>query len=215
MDVVNGPLSNDCFVTGPIDPDRDFALVHVPTSTRDAVAALWALDAALGRIVASTSQPMIGQMRLTWWHDAMLAGRGGEPVLAALTTHVHPIGIDGAALVPLVEGWEVLLDPLPLGADALYVHARARGDTLFALSAQAMGCPIAAGAGGGWALADFAGRCSDAVTARAAYAQARLRLRSVDRLPRALRILAHLAARDAAAERRTPRTRWQLLRASF
>ena len=198
-----------------IDPDREFALVHVPQHKRDAIAALWALDEALGRIVSSTSQPMIGQMRLTWWHDAMLGGQGGEPVLAALAEHVHPLGIDGAALLPLVEGWEMLLDPLPLSAAALETHARTRGDRLFALSARAIGCRVATGLGGGWALVDFARRCSDPATASRAFLLARPRLRNLNRLPRPLRILARLAAADACAGKWTARTRWRLLRASF
>ena len=197
----------------PTDPDRAFALGHVPRAGRKAVAALWALDEQLGQIVASTTQPMVGQMRLLWWRDALSTGVSGHPVLAELTS-VFACGIDAEALGEIIDGWEELLEPLPLTEAQLAAFATQRGTRLFSLTAQICGvtCPDAAGAG--WALADFALRCSDPVTSSRALKMVREHLAPLDlkAAPRPLRILVRLALADATAGRRLVRTPWKLLR---
>lgn len=198
------------------DGDRDFALVHI-AADRPAVAALWALDWRLGEIVAATTQPMVGQLRLTWWHDALTSLHAetakGEPVLDALARHALP-AISGEDLAGLIDGWEVLLDSLPLPDDALHIYAEQRGVRLFALTARLLGGATDDAAGRGWALANFAARCSDGDTAQRAYAMARdaFAAARIDRLPRALRILARLSRDDAQAGRVLERTRWRLWR---
>lgn len=205
-------------MTDTLDPDRAFALTHVPQAARSAVQALFTLDVRLGSIVATTTQPMVGQMRMTWWHEALTTlkpgEQRGEPVLDALAASVLDRGnIDGAVLARLVEGWEVLLDPLPLGEDALATYADARGAALFRLVATALGQPSDTGAGEGWALADFALRCSDRGTASRARAMAGQALNSarMGDLPRPLRILARLAAADVRHGASVPRSFWRLL----
>jgi 15-cis-phytoene synthase len=200
---------------------QQIALAYVPRASRDGVSAIWALDAALGRVVATTTEPMIGQMRLTWWHERLTGLDAGEvpaePVLAALRDVVRHHDVTGAMLAGLVEGWEVLLDPLPLGDDVLRAHAAKRGDGLFALSARIIGAPVLAGLGAGWALIDFATHCSDQVTAERAWAIAAVLFKKTDVVgPKALRILARTAqakALGSIAAIRTPVSRWQMLRA--
>ena len=194
------------------DPDFIFALGHVPRAKRSAVAALWGLDEQLGRVVASTTQPMVGQMRLLWWREAIVSGVEGHPLLVAMAS-VYASGVDPAAVQILVDGWEELLDPLPLPEAQLVIYAERRG-ALFALTAQIcdVTCPVDAGSA--WVLADFGVRCSDPVTSSRALALARDRMSGLSLLtvPRPLRILVRLAGHDLAAGRKIPRTRWQLLR---
>lgn len=202
-----------------LDPDRAFALTHVSQGAKPAVEALFALDARLGAIVATTTQPMVGQMRMTWWHEALsglsAGDQRGEPVLDALAESVIGNGgIDGTMLARLVEGWEILLDPLPLDNDLLATFAEARGAALFALVARALGQVSDGTAGKGWALADFAWRCSDADTAARARTLAVESLgdkRRIADLPRPLRILARLASADVQNGAPLPRTFWRLL----
>ena len=108
------------------DPDRAFALGHVPKGQRAAVAALWALDEQLGQIVASTTQPMVGQMRLLWWREALNSGVSGHPLLEELTS-VRACGVDADALGKVIDGWEELLEPLPLSEAQLTAFAAQRG----------------------------------------------------------------------------------------
>jgi 15-cis-phytoene synthase len=200
---------------------QKIALAYVPRVSRDGVSAIWALDAALGRVVATTTDPMIGQMRLTWWHGRLIGIDEGEvpaePILAALRDVVRHHDVTGAKLAGLVEGWEVLLDPLPLSDDVLRTYADKRGDGLFALSARVIGRPVIAGLGAGWALIDFATHCSDQVTAERAWAIAAVLFKKTDVVgPKALRILARTAqakALGSIAAIRTPVSRWQMLRA--
>ena len=200
--------------------DLDFAFVYVPAAQYDAVASLWALDATLARIVATTRDAMMGRLRLTWWHAALSALGAddwtGEPVLDTLARHVVPSGIAPRRLADLVEGWEALLEPMPLTAAALSTYARARGD-LFDLTEILLGAALRGPAGEGWALADFAVHCSDPSTAARARAMAldTLATARVRSLPRPLRILARLAERDVRAGTAVPRTRWALFRAAY
>ncbi len=181
---------------------QSIALAYAPPAKRRALAALWELDAMLGRIVATTSVPVIGQMRLTWWHERLVAlNQGdvtGEPVLQALSDVVRDHDVTGAMLAGIVEGWEALLEPMPLTEEILQMYASGRGERLFAASAAILETAACAGAGTGWALIDFAQHCSDPVTARRAWAAARsVFADSAVAGPKPLRIVARIAAMRA------------------
>lgn len=197
----------------PIDPDRAFALRHVASARRAAVGALWALDEQLGRIVATTTQPMVGMMRLMWWRDAIATGVAGHPLLDALTS-AFARTLGGEVLSTIVDGWEELLEPLPLTCDQLELFARNRGSRLFELTARLCDVTCPGEAGAGWALCDFGLRCTDSVTSSRALDMARDALSAVDpgTVPRPLRILVRLARLDLAAGTRVERTPWKLLR---
>ncbi|HYZ47283.1 MAG TPA: squalene/phytoene synthase family protein [Sphingomonas sp.] len=178
------------------DPERKLALVYAPRGHREMLSLVWQLDERLGAIVARAQDPTLGQIRLTWWHDALQSLPGTRQVDPLLVAIADAPAIDPAALLPLVEGWEVLLEPLPLAEEALHAYAEARGVTLFRVAAALLGGDPdrAAGAGRLWALADLAFRISDRTTAeRALMLAAR---QEVGALPRALAVLARLARRD-------------------
>lgn len=138
---------------------------------------VWAFDARMADIVRSTSEPMIGQMRLTWWHEVLSksseADVRGEPLLEALRRDVVPVaGTSG--LLSAIEGWEILLEPLPLTDSQLIAFAEHRGGGLFrAVAGLAGGAPSwLAPAGMAWALWDLAGHVSDGGMAARALALA-------------------------------------------
>jgi phytoene synthase len=178
------------------DPERSLALNYVPIPHRLAMLALWQLDEALGRIVASTTEPMIGQMRLTWWYERLVGldvgERAAEPLLGKLAEDV--LGrVTGADLAELIDGWEVVLDPLPLSGAVLDTFAQKRGGVLFRLSAKLLGVEGDVAGGELWALTDFATHCSDRVTADRAVAMALGCPRADRRTPKPLRILGRFA----------------------
>jgi phytoene synthase len=200
-------------VTG-LDPDRILALSYVPASRREALAALWRLDAALGNVVAGGGEAMIGRIKLAWWREALegldRAPAPAEPVLRALQAHVISRGIDGAALAAMEAGWAALLSDAPLGETELGDHATARGGLLFRHSARLLGgaAEEAGRAGEIWALVDFARRSTRKAEAEAAVAAARSRAAPARRWPGPLRplgMLAALAARDLDPRR----ARWE------
>ncbi|QDX24985.1 hypothetical protein FPZ54_02360 [Sphingomonas suaedae] len=204
--------------------ERRIVLTYAPTRpARDALAALLALDDRLGETLRTTSEPMLGQIRLQWWHDALCrldaAPPPAEPVLEGIARHVVSEGVTGAMVAEIVDGWQVLLQE-QLDEVALRSFA-GRGGRLFALAARladaAPGDPVAL-AGEGWALADVALRLSDPGEAAAARRMAEAGLSEAlavrwSRNARALGAMAHLARLDLAGEapgspKRTGRALW-------
>lgn len=144
-----------------LDPDRKLALAYVPAAARPAVEALWRLDVAFAAILVTGTQPMISQLRLSWWREALArldaAPPPAEPVLQALASHVLPT-ISGAELAAMEEGWLMLTSEDALTAGALADYAQLRGGLLFAYTARLLGdshFPVTQ-AGEAWALADLA-----------------------------------------------------------
>jgi phytoene synthase len=156
-------------VNGAQHPEQALALSYVPVGFRGGVEALFTLDETLGQILRTTREPMVGQMRLTWWHEALTAldtaPPPAQPVLRALAAEVMARGVSGADLAGMIDGWEVLLEPDPLDAAMLDLYAAQRGGRLFVLAGRILGAgprdPLDR-AGAGWALADLARHSRDA-----------------------------------------------------
>lgn len=163
---------------------------------RPAFDALFAIDDALAEVVASSTQPALGAIRLAWWREALerldRSPPPPEPRLQAVAAELLPRGVSGKDLAGLENGWASLLDEEP---DAERIGMR--GSKLFAIAALLLG------SADDWL--DAAGRLY-------AYGQVRrMRLAAFDmpreqanllaghRFPRAMRpltALARLAARD-------------------
>lgn len=195
------------------DPERALALAYAPAARRRALNLLWALDERLGAVLDVAQEPMIRAIRLAWWREALEALDGGlppdEPLLLALAAEILPLGLSGADLAALEDGWAALADLPP----DLERHGRSRGPVLFALAARlldgAANDERIAAAGEGWALVDRLARGEGDAGLRNR-AEARLAFAMRGRWPRALRplgVLAALALRDArpgGLERRRP-----------
>jgi len=183
------------------DPDRAIMLAHVPAPRRVALTALWRLDITGAEVVRTTSEPLIGQMRLTWWHDALTAldavPTHAEPLLAQIGTVVETGQACGADLAAAIVGWEVLLEPMPLAEALLTEFASVRGEGFFVAASRILGASDqrVAAAGRGWALVDLACHIGDAETRTTALALAEAPLAEAlaARWPRALRPLGMLA----------------------
>ncbi len=193
------------------DPERSLALSYAPAASRAGVSALFALDAQLADVVRTTRDPMVGQLRLTWWFEALAAldraPAPAQPVLASLAASTLPHGVSGATIAGIVEGWEALLDREPLTADRVAEHGK-RGARLFwaaaRLSGAGPGDPVTV-AGRGWALADLSRHLSDPAEREMVRAAALPLLLEATaarwtRRARALGALAHLARLDLAPD---------------
>jgi len=149
--------------------EQALAVGYAPASAREGFAALLDLDHQLASILQSTTEPMIGQMRLTWWYEALekldREPAPAHPVLQRLAVSVLPAGVKGAELAPMIEGWEALLDDgEPLDDERIARHAEARGGVLFASIGRLLGQPGMEPLGAGWAKADLARHVSDDAT---------------------------------------------------
>ena len=187
--------------------DLGLALTYVPLPDRGAIAALFAIDCAMGDVVRTTKEPMLGPIRLAWWRERLeeldqSGGAPAEPRLQAVERELLARGVAGRDLAGLESGWLRLFDPFPWTAEtseAIWV----RGNLLFGLGARLLGGSderIQA-AGGLWALVDAARHCSDGESRRMLLEQACKFGRALGRARfspplRSLSMLAALAVRD-------------------
>jgi phytoene synthase len=180
------------------DPDRLLALAYAGRNA-EKLRVLFAIDESLGRVVSSSREPAIAQLKLAWWRENLIQSAGnankGEQLLAA----AHAFGL-APDLVAMVNGWEVLLGELPLSDTELLDYAIGRGGVLFDLAARfyaETADEAARNAGRAWALTDFAFRCSDATTRDRALALA-AKLARPGALPLPLGIISALVRADLA-----------------
>lgn len=209
------------------EPERRLVLAYAPGEpARRALSALWALDDKLAETVRTTTEPMLGQIRLQWWHDALEKLDGApppaEPILEGVARDVLRDGITGTATAGIAQAWQALLQE-ELDTAELRAFAQ-RGARLFELAGASAGAsagdPLAL-AGEGWALADLASGLSnprEAAGARMIAEQALAEATAVrwSRNGRALGAMAHLARLDLAgvpfgSPRRTGRALWHRL----
>jgi phytoene synthase len=90
------------------EPDRYLAALLAPPPARAGLLALAAFSAETARVpVIVTSEPMIGEIRLQWWRDALApsegAARTGSPVADALRAAVERHGLPRALLLGVIE----------------------------------------------------------------------------------------------------------------
>ena len=118
--------------------DRDLVRLYWPAELRPAFDALFTIDDALGEVVASSTQPALGAIRLAWWRDALerldTSSPPPEPRLQTVAAELLPRGIGGKELAGLEAGWAALLEEVP---DVVAV--RERGTLLFQMGARLLG----------------------------------------------------------------------------
>lgn len=61
------------------DPDRRLAALFATPRQRDGLFALYAFNHEIARVAESTSEGLIGEMKLTWWRDAVADLYAPEP----------------------------------------------------------------------------------------------------------------------------------------
>ena len=140
------------------------ALGYAPLRVRPVYAAMFALDVHCAHLLRRASEPMLAQMRLTWWREAL--GRPaderarGSPLLASLSAWAG----EEDALAGLVAGWEYLIGASPLPITDLERFASHRADAFAGLARlldRGAMAHAARAAGFRWALADLAQGLSD------------------------------------------------------
>jgi phytoene synthase len=189
------------------DRDRWLAVLWSPAAARPGLTALFALDLALWDVVATTTDPRIGEIRLAWWRERLDALGDGppptQPVLIALDSAVlrgTPMGPCLSRGVTTAPELSSLEDGALLALGGNHdAAARLRGPRLFAIAARVLGADAPDGLGHAWAAGEAA-RAGHGVSPPG-------RLPGVRRALRPLRGLDRLGARDVvrsadASERR-------------
>ncbi|MNX49398.1 Squalene/phytoene synthase [compost metagenome] len=109
------------------DPDRWLSSRFVAdVQARADLIALYAFEAELLTIPTRVTQPMLAEMRYTWWSEQMEGvfantPRVGHPVLEALTTAIARHGLDRAPFDALIEAHIGRVHGEPHDLDAFYV----------------------------------------------------------------------------------------------
>lgn len=166
--MTNGGMAQSEFELSPIN---QLVTAYSGAHVRPWFTALFAFDQQLGRIIRDTKEPLLGQMRFTWWQDVIAqpaASRPkGNPVLAGLS-QLLDIGLDARRLTKMGDGWQYLLGDNDLTRDMVNAYAKGRGEALFgaiADAAKADNIDDFEELGRLYALWDLARYCSDAAMA--------------------------------------------------
>jgi 15-cis-phytoene synthase len=61
------------------DPDRYFSALFAPEERRRFLIALYAFNYEIARIGETVREPMLGEIRLAWWREALEGARAGTP----------------------------------------------------------------------------------------------------------------------------------------
>lgn len=156
------------------DPDRRLAALFAPAQTRDALLALYVFNHEIARIPESVTEPLIGEMRLTWWREAIEALYADPPqprrhdVLEALAPLIGRL--PKSEVLGLIEARRDDLEaagPDTLAAVEAQVGARAVGLMRLALRLAAPDADLE--------LAEIAGRAWGLVGLLRAYPQGHAR----------------------------------------
>jgi phytoene synthase len=126
------------------DPDRWLASRFVgEPGARAGLIALYAFNHELARAAEVASQPLIGEMRLAWWREAIeeiFEGRAvrSHPTALALKAAVHERHLPRAGLEALVDARLRDLDAWPLKPDEAVHYIDATSGALMALAARSL-----------------------------------------------------------------------------
>jgi len=145
------------------DIDRYLCALFVPRSARSALFALILFNAEIARVREVVSEPMLGQIRLQWWREAIEGIYDGqtrrheviEPLAEAIRTH----GLTRGYFDRLIDARERDLDDAPAeSVAALESYAEESAAPLVSLALECVGADaaglvdLARHSGTAWAL---------------------------------------------------------------
>ena len=126
------------------DPDRFYAALFAPAEKREALFALIAFNYEVARLREIISEPLIGEMRLAWWQEAIddiEAARAprSHPVAQALDAAYRsaPFSLDGMRQLTEARSFDLHNDAMA-DIDALLSYACASGGNLARLMAEVL-----------------------------------------------------------------------------
>lgn len=127
-----------------LDHDRFLCLLLAPAAAREALFALYAFNLEVACIRELVSEPLLGRIRLQWWHEAVdgiYAGRPApHPVVGPLAEAVRGFGLSREHFERLLEARAFDLDDdAPADLDALIDYAEGTSASLSLLSLEVLG----------------------------------------------------------------------------
>ncbi|WP_111406260.1 squalene/phytoene synthase family protein, partial [Meridianimarinicoccus zhengii] len=129
------------------DPDRFRTLLAAPLDARRRLLPLYAFNVEVSRAPWVTAEPMIAEMRLQWWRDALDEIAAGGPVrrhevATPLSEVLDQEGAHRLDALVAAHRWSCYRDPFP-DAAAFDAHIAATGGGLMVVAARILGAPDA------------------------------------------------------------------------
>ena len=125
------------------DPSRFQAAMAAPVAARGVLFAVYAFNVEVARAPWVTQEPMIAEMRLQWWADALEEIRTGGTVRRheVVTPLARVLDAEGAALlIGLVEARRRDTERAPFGDEAAFLgYLEATSGNLIRAAARALG----------------------------------------------------------------------------
>jgi phytoene synthase len=123
------------------DKDRYLAALFTPAEYRPALFSLYAFDIETARVALRVREPLAGEIRLQWWHDAVTGKTpeqaAGNPVATAFIETVQRFKLPQDAILTLIEARRLRLYEEPLaGLDVLDDFARRTAGGVFSLAGR-------------------------------------------------------------------------------
>lgn len=141
---MNSPANDDRYLRDAVaaaHEARALAAAFAPAAERERYLAVAAFEAEIEKTAETVSEPMLGQIRLAWWREALAEATGaGEPrrhpVVEALAA-LHRAGrLEAGAAAALIDARERELEP---GAVSFADHVAMLGESWAVLAARALG----------------------------------------------------------------------------
>lgn len=126
------------------DPDRHKVTQAATPAAQARLYPLYALNLEIARAAWASAEPMVAEMRLQWWRDAVAAlGQGTAPPPHPVLAECGFLAGDAEAAATLdalceARRWDIWKDPFDDEA-ALWAHLGATGGGLMWLAARALG----------------------------------------------------------------------------
>lgn len=125
------------------DPDRFLAAMAAPVPARAALFPLYAFNLEIARAPWVTAEPMIAEMRLQWWCDAVAEAAAGRvrahEVMTPLADVIRARDLPVTLFEEMAEARRQDIWAEPMGPEALEGYLDATGGALMALGVRALG----------------------------------------------------------------------------
>ncbi len=126
------------------DRDRFVTALFAPAEPRAGLFALYAFNSEIARVRESVSEPLLGEMRLQWWRDAIerlySCGDLAHPVARAIGSAISRHGLSRNQFDRLIDARAAdLVNGPPADMEALEAYARGTSSTLVALALEVLG----------------------------------------------------------------------------
>lgn len=127
------------------DPDRFLTALYAPPSARESLLTLYAFNLEIAKIREQVSEPMLGEIRLQWWREAVEEAYAGgavrrHAVAEPLAAVIRERGLTRGHFDRLIDGRAFDLgDAPPRTADSLTEYAEATSSSLVWLALEVLG----------------------------------------------------------------------------